>query len=30
MARLRAETPWERLIVPAFVYFFSLLSELAD
>jgi hopene-associated glycosyltransferase HpnB len=25
MARLRAETPWERLIVPAFVYFFGLL-----
>lgn len=25
MARLRAETGWERLIVPAFVYFFALL-----
>ncbi len=25
MARLRAETLWERLIVPAFVYFFELL-----
>jgi hopene-associated glycosyltransferase HpnB len=25
MARLRTETPWERLIVPAFVYFFGLL-----
>ncbi|MFH8805361.1 glycosyltransferase [Streptomyces sp. NPDC017936] len=23
MARLRVETPWERLIVPAFVYFFA-------
>jgi hopene-associated glycosyltransferase HpnB len=28
MARLRAETPWERLIVPAFVYFFGLLYPL--
>src|SRR5262249_19214847 len=25
MARLRARTPWERLLVPAFVYFFALL-----
>jgi hopene-associated glycosyltransferase HpnB len=25
MARLRAETGWERLLVPAFVYFFALL-----
>jgi hopene-associated glycosyltransferase HpnB len=25
MARLRTETPWERLIVPAFAYFFGLL-----
>jgi hopene-associated glycosyltransferase HpnB len=25
MARLRARTPWERLVVPAFVYFFALL-----
>jgi hopene-associated glycosyltransferase HpnB len=25
MARLRSETAWERLIVPAFVYFFALL-----
>ncbi|MFE9774366.1 glycosyltransferase [Streptomyces sp. NPDC005931] len=23
MARLRAESPWERLVVPAFVYFFA-------
>ncbi|MFI2642343.1 glycosyltransferase [Streptomyces sp. NPDC018610] len=23
MARLRVETPWERLVVPAFVYFFA-------
>jgi hopene-associated glycosyltransferase HpnB len=28
MARLRTETPWERLIVPAFVYFFGLLYPL--
>jgi len=25
MARLRVSTPWERLIVPAFVYFFAML-----
>ncbi|HVT71278.1 MAG TPA: glycosyltransferase, partial [Trebonia sp.] len=29
MALLRAETPWERLIVPAFVYFFAQLYPFA-